>query len=180
MRRALRLIVVLVIVALQAAAAAAQTVQITPLVRDGRVHVSFRLADSFNDSVKQAIHSGTNITFFYEVELRRQAALWLDRTMNSALVAASVRFDNLTRKYQYTLMFNGRTEKVDQTDSYDVVREWLTEFDKLPLFNSASLERNVEYYVRVRAHTTLRNATSVWPWKQHDVMAQVKFTFLPH
>ena len=97
------------------------------------------------------------------------------------MVTASVRYDNLTRKYHYTRMFNGKTQDApDQTDSYDVVRDWLTLFDKLPLFASASLERNAEYYVRVRAHTTPRNETFVWPWKQHDVMAQVKFTFLPH
>ena len=180
MNRASRLLLVALIVLLQAAAAAAQTIQITPLARDGRLLVSFRLTDSFNDDVRAGIHSGMNITFYYHVELRRSTTLWVDRTMDSAIVTASVRFDNLTGKYQYTRMFNGRTELVDQTDNYDVVRQWLTDFDKLPLFNSGTLERNGEYYVRVRAHTTPRNATFVWPWKQHDVMAQVKFTFLPH
>ena len=181
MRRAVRILVVCAALALSAAAASAQTIQITPLARDGRVLVSFRLTDSFTDALREAIHSGTNITFSYEVELRRSTALWLDRTMNSAMVTASVRYDNLTRKYHYTRMFNGKTEGVpDQTDSYDVVRDWLTQFEKLPLFASAALERNAEYYVRVRAHTTPRNNTFVWPWKQHDVMAQVKFTFLPH
>jgi uncharacterized protein DUF4390 len=180
MTRLVRIPLALAFALLLHTAAAAQTIQITPLARDGRVLVTFKLTDSFNDDVKAAIHSGMNITFYYEVELRRSTTLWVDRTMDSAVVSASVRYDTLTRKYHYTLMFNGKTERVETTDSYDSVREWLTDFQKLSLFNSNALERNAEYYVRVRAHTLPRNESFVWPWKQHDVMAQVKFTFLPH
>jgi hypothetical protein len=165
---------------LHAGTAAAQTIQITPLTRDGHVNVSFRLVDGFNDDVRAAIHSGMNITFFYEVELRRSTTLWVDRTMASAVVSASVRYDTLTRQYHMREMHDGRTVESVIVDTYEDVRKRLTDFEKLPLFKSSTLERNAEYYVRVRAHTMPRNAAFVWPWKQHDVMAQVKFTFLPH
>jgi hypothetical protein len=167
-------------VLLHAAQAAAQTIEITPLARDGRVLVSFNLTDGFNDDVRAAIHSGMNITFQYQVDLRRSTTLWLDRTIASAVVSATVRFDTLTRTYHFTRMHDGRTERSDLTDSYDVVRQWLTEFEKLPLFNSGTLERNSEYYVRVRATKSPRTAPFIWPWAGHDVMGQVKFTFLPH
>jgi hypothetical protein len=58
-----------------------------------------------------------------------------------------------------------------------IVREWLTAFDKLPLFSAAALEPNAEYYLRVRAHTTPRNAAFVWPWGS-DIAGLAKFTFL--
>ena len=45
----------------------------------------------------------------------------------------------------------------------------MTSFDRLPLFSSGNLEPNGEYYLRVRAHTTPRNATFVWPWQGTDV-----------
>ena len=45
MTRALRIALVSAALVAQAALAAAQTIQITPLARDGRVHVSFRLTD---------------------------------------------------------------------------------------------------------------------------------------
>jgi hypothetical protein len=167
-------------VLLHAAQAAAQTIEITPLARDGQLLVSFSLTDGFNDDVRTAIHSGMNITFQYQVDLRRSTTLWLDRTIASAVVSASVRFDTLTRKYQFTRMHDGRTLLSDLTDSYDVVRQWLTDFQKLPLFNSRTLERNSEYYVRVRATKSPRTAPFIWPWAGHDVMGQVKFTFLPH
>lgn len=168
------------VVLLTATSAAAQTIQITPLARDGHLHVSFKLTDGFNEDVRAAIHSGMNITFQYQVDLRRSTTLWIDRTIASAVLSASVRYDTLTRKYYYTRMHDGRTEFTEMTDSYDVVRQWLTDFDKLPLFMSSTLERNAEYYVRVRATKSPRNSSFIWPWAGHDVMGQVKFTFLPH
>ena len=170
----------LVLALAAAVVVAAQTIQITPLARDGQVLVSFNLSDGLDGEVRAAIHSGLTITFQYQVDLRRSTTLWLDRTIASAVVSASVRYDTLTRKYHFTRMHDGRTEFIEITDSYDVVRQWLTDFEKLPLFNSSTLERNSEYYVRVRATKSPRNSSFIWPWGGHDVMGQVKFTFLPH
>jgi len=45
-------------------------------------------------------------------------------------------------------------DRADSTENEDVVHDFLTKFDRLPLFSSAGLEPNVEYYLRVRAQTT--------------------------
>jgi len=156
----------------------AQTIQVTPLTRDDRVLVTFHLTDAFNDDVRAAIHSGLTITFIYDVELRRGASLWIDRTMASATVTAAVRYDNLTRRYHVTRRWDGRMERVEVLDREEDVRDWLTSFDKLSLFSNATLEPNAEYYLRVRARTTPRNATFVWPWQNSDVAGLAKFTFL--
>lgn len=158
--------------------AGAQTIQVTPLTRDDRVLVTFHLTDAFNDDVRAAIHSGMVITFIYDVELKRGASLWIDRTMSSSTVSASVRYDNLTRRYHVTRRWDGRMEKVEVLEREDDVRDWLTSFDKLSLFSNAALEPNAEYYLRVRARTTPRNATFVWPWQNSDVAGLAKFTFL--
>lgn len=182
MRRALGILVaVMAIIAVcPTPSAAQQTIEITPLARDGQLLVTFTLTDGLNDEVRAAIHSGMNVTFQYQVDLRRSTTLWLDRTIASAVVTASVRYDTLTRKYHFSRMHDGRTEFSDITDSYEAVQRWLTDFDKLPLFHGGTLERNTEYYVRVRATKSPRNASFLWPWGGHDVMGQVKFTFLPH
>lgn len=161
-----------------ALAAQQQTLQVTPLTRDGRVHVSFKLADAFSDDLRTAIHSGLTVTFVYDVALRRGATLWLDRTIAAATVSASVRYDNLTQRYSITLAQDGRIDRSEKTDREDVARAWLTDFRRLPLFSSASLEANAEYYVIVRARTTPKSAPFVWPWDRHDVMGNAKFTFL--
>jgi Domain of unknown function (DUF4390) len=179
MRRAFAIVMTIALTLLSPSPSGAQTIQITPLARDGHLLVTFNLTDGFNDEVRAAIHSGMNITFQYQVDLRRSTTLWLDRTIASAVVSASVRYDTLTRKYYFTRIHDGRTEFSETTDNYDAVRQWLTDFEKLPLFTSSTLERNTEYYVRVRATKSPRNTSFIWPWGGHDVMGQVKFTFLP-
>jgi hypothetical protein len=154
-----------------------QNVHVTPLARDGRVLVTFRLSDAFNDDIRTAIHSGLTITFVYDIELRRGTSLWVDRTMASATVMATVRYDNLTRRYYVTRRGDGRLERADTVEREEVAREWLTSFDKLPLFSSNILERNAEYYLRIRAHTMPRNASFVWPWER-GIAGLAKFTFL--
>ena len=174
----LRFPLLIVAALLWGAPAGAQTIQVTPLTRDDRVLVSFRLTDAFNEDVRTAIHSGLTITFTYDVELKRGAALWVDRTMASSTVSANVRFDNLTRRYHVTRRWDGRMDRVEVLEREEDVRDWLTSFDKLSLFSNATLEPNAEYYLRVRARTSPRNATFVWPWQNSDVAGLANFTFL--
>jgi hypothetical protein len=177
LRRALACAVLLL--AAHAVIQAAQAIQVTPLVRDGRVYVSFRLTDAFgNEEIRAAIHSGLTITFVYDVELRRSAAAWIDRTLDAATVSAGVQYDNLARRYHVTLYADGRLEDSKTLDREDRAREWLTKFDRLNLFSSNKLEPNAEYYVRVRARTTPRNTSFVWPWQGTDVAGLAKFTFV--
>src|SRR5687767_7937308 len=169
----------ILLLAVQTVVRVAQAIQVTPLVRDGRVYVSFQLSDAFeNEEIRAAIHSGLTITFVYDVELRRTAAAWMDRTIQSSTVSAGVRYDNLARRYQVTLNADGRTEDSRTLDRESLAREWLTRFDRLDLFRNARLEPNAEYYVRVRARTTPRSASFVWPWQGTDVSGLAKFTFL--
>jgi hypothetical protein len=169
----------LLVLAAQAFIAAAQAIHVTPLVRDGRVYVSFKLSDAFNnEDIRAAVHSGLTITFRYDVELRRGAAVWMDRTLDAATVSAGVQYDNLARRYKVTLYADGRLEDTNIVEHEDQARRWLTEFDKLNLFSADRLEPNLEYYVRVRARTTPRNASFVWPWQGTDVAGLAKFTFL--
>jgi hypothetical protein len=170
--------VALLLLAIQSIVAAAQAIQVTTNVVDGRVYVSFRLSDAFNEDVRVAIHSGMEVNFNYDVELRRSAAAWLDRTLDASTVVASAKYDNLTSRYALKLWADGRLEDSKEIDREDRAREWLTKFDRLNLFSAARLEPYAEYYVRVRARTTPRNTAFVWPWQGTDVAGLAKFTFL--
>jgi hypothetical protein len=159
--------------------AASDKVQVVPLSRDGEVLVSFKLAEALTDDIRTAIHSGLTIKFVYTVDLRRSAAVWFDRTIASAVVTATVKYDTLTRRYQVSRMIDGRTEWVDATDREDTAWNALTsDFARLSLFHGVLLEANGEYYVRVRAHTSPRNASFLWPWAGDDAVGFAKFTFL--
>jgi uncharacterized protein YwbE len=156
-----------------------QILQVAPLARDGDVLVSFKLAQEPTDEIRSAIHSGLTVSLVYKIDLRRSSAGWLDRTIASTVVTATVRFDNLTRKYAVTRMVEGRIDRAESMDREDLVWTWLTnQFEKMPLFRSLALEVNGEYYVRVRAHSTPRNMAFVWPWQADDVVGLAKFTFM--
>jgi hypothetical protein len=155
----------------------AQTLQVTALDKDGRVLVTLRMNDVFTEEVRAAMHSGLRLTFVYDVELKRSTALWVDRTLASATVTASIEYDILKRRYLATRREDGRMENVEYIEREEAARAWLTEFDKLPLFSTAPLEGNSEYYLRVRAHTTPRNASFVWPW-DGGIAGLARFTFL--
>jgi hypothetical protein len=169
--------VAVLLVAALGAVCSAQTVQITPLPKDGRVLVSLRMNNVFTEEVRAAMHSGMRITFVYDIELKRSTALWVDRTIATATVTATIEYDILTRRYMATRREDGRMDRVEPLEREDEARAWLTEFDKLPLFNSDILEGNSEYYLRVRAHTMPRNASFVWPW-EGGIAGLAKFTFL--
>ncbi|HJR59295.1 MAG TPA: DUF4390 domain-containing protein [Vicinamibacterales bacterium] len=159
--------------------AAEQTLKVAPLPRDGQVLVSFQLAHELTDDIRTKIHSGMLVSFIYKVDLRRAGSLWFDRTLASAVVKATVRYDNLTRRYYLTRTLDGRMERPETTDREEVAWAWLTtQFERLPLFSSVTLESNAEYYVRVRAHAAPRNASFVWPWEGDDVVGFMKFTLI--
>ena len=156
-----------------------QNLQVVPLSRDGEVLISFKLEEKLTDEIRAAIHSGLTIKFVYKVDLRRSSAVWFDRTIHSAKVAATVRYDTLTRLYHVSRTLDGRTEWADTTAKEDVAWATLTsDFARLSLFRGASLEPNAEYYVRVTANASPRNSAFVWPWQGDDAMGFAKFTFI--
>ena len=158
---------------------AADKVQVVPLSRDGELLVTFKLAQSLTDDVRAAIHSGLTIRFIYTVELRRSTSVWFDRTIRTANVTTSVKYDTLTRRYQVSRMIDGRTEWADTTDNEDTAWNALTgDITRLSLFHGAPLEPNAEYYVRVSVKTAPRNASFVWPWVGADAVGFAKFTFV--
>lgn len=156
-----------------------QTLQVIPLPRDGEVLVSFKLDEALTDDIRAAIHSGLTIRFVYKVDLRRSSAVWVDRTIKSAVVTASVRYDTLTRVYHFSRAVDGRIEFADTTNKEDVAWNALTrDFARLSLFRGITLEPNADYYVRVRANASPRSSAFVWPWQGDDAMGFAKFTFI--
>jgi uncharacterized protein DUF4390 len=152
---------------------------VMPIARDGQVLVSFELSDGFTEDVRDAIQSGLATTFSYELELRRGTATWFDRTIAAVTITATVRFDNLTRRYQMSRTLDGRVEDARPTEDQGAVRRWMTRFERVPLLTTSALEANGEYYVRVRAHTQARDTWFFWPWGRDWVLGRAKFTFIP-
>ncbi len=156
---------------------AAEGVRIVPLVRDDAVLVSFELTDGYTPAVKDAVHSGLKTTFTYEIELRQDVPAWVDRTIATSVITNSVQYDNLTRRATLTRTLDGHVESTETTEDEAVIRQWMTTFQKMPLFKTGELETNREYYVRVRATARPTNGSMLWPWGS-GISGITKFTFL--
>jgi hypothetical protein len=155
---------------------AAESLRITPTVRDKHVLVSFELTDAFTDSVRQAIASGLRTTFTYQLELRTAVSIWMDRTIATAIVTGSDQFDNLTRRHTLTRTVDGRVEEVLVSDDEKVVRQWLTMWNRLPLCETAKLDPSRDYYVRISARA--RPSGESLLGLARTISGQARFTFV--
>ena len=153
--------------------------QVKALAKDGRVLVTFTLENGFTAELQEAIRSGLAATIAYEIELRRGGTLWFDRTIATATVTATARYDNLTRQHQLSRTVDGRGEEPRLAEDEAQVREWMTVFKQLPVFSTKQLEPNAEYYVRVRARTRPRvNWRLFWPWEHGAPTGEARFTLI--
>jgi hypothetical protein len=166
---------------LSAAVVLAAEIRVTPLVDNGRVFASFAAADAFDGEAQEVIRSGLVVTLTYDVDLRRPSTLWFDRTVGRVIVAASVKFDTLTGKYQVDRLQGGKIVSSRMSDREDELRGLLTEFEKVPIEPTEALEPNGDYYVRVRLHSNPRTRFSLWsfwPWGGDAASGRASFTYL--
>jgi hypothetical protein len=167
-----------ILIPLGAALQAQSTVRIVPLVRDGQVLVTFELPDSYTEDVRAAIQSGLRTTFNYTVDLRVEVPAWTDRTIQTVTVTNIVKYDNLTRRHTLERTLDGRLAESKVSEDEAAVRQFMTGFQRLPLFRTSKLEPNREYYVRVRATARPNSGSMLWPFGS-GVTGLAKFTFIP-
>ncbi len=160
----------------------ADDIQVVLLTREGKVGVSFTHAKGMTDEMRDALRAGLATSITYDVELRRLVPVWFDQTVASATVTATAQYDTLTRLYQLSRTVDGRAEASKVTPDEEVVRGWLTSSgsDRLPLFATAGLEPNAEYYVKVHARTRPRlNWFFFLPFDRGAATGYAYFTFIP-
>lgn len=155
----------------------AETLKVRTLERDGKVLVSFALDGGMTDEMKAVVQSGLRTVFTYTVELRLKVPAWVDRRVATAIVSTSVDYDNLTRRHTISQSRNGRVEQSFVVEDPAEVAQMVTNFERLPLFDTKMLEANREYYVLVRADARPRSSGSLWPFSG-TASGSARFTFI--
>jgi len=158
--------------------AADPAIRVVAVVTNGSVTVSFTAAPVVDSDARAVVESGLLMTLTFTVDLRRPAHLWWDRTVASAAVASSVKFDNLTGVYKVSRMLDGHVTWSDRTSDFAEARRWLTTFDRIELSADSGLEPNGDYYVDVRMRASPRRTFSLWPWNPDDGAGRADFTFI--
>jgi len=165
------------IIALGAVADAAGTLRIIPLVRDDQVLVTVDLDNGYDEEVRQVINGGVRTTFTYDVELKMIVPAWVDRTITTARVTITDRYDTLTRTHHLSRMVDGRVVESTRTEDEAIAKKWLTSISQLVLCRTTRLDPHREYYVRISAGVRPPGATLLG-WAT-GVTNLAKFTFIP-
>jgi hypothetical protein len=170
-------VVVLFLSAIGATLLAAESLRIVPIVHERQVFVSIEVTDLNTEEVREVIASGLRTTFTYDVELRMVVPTWVDRTIATAVITTSDQYDNLTRQHRLSRTIDGRVDDSIVTEDEALARKWLTNLSRVPLCDTAKLDPNRDYYVRISARERPRGA-SLFGWAA-TITGQAKFTFIP-
>ena len=160
---------------------AATTIRVRAVTNQGRVLVSFEASGAWTIEAREALASGSVVSFQYAVELRRPSTLWRDTVLARLSLVASGKLDTLTGAYTVSRYKDGRVLRVDSRRQEEEVRDWLTNFENFEIEPESELKVNTDYYVQVRLYTAPRATISVWsvlPFGRDDGSGRGEFTYI--
>jgi hypothetical protein len=153
--------------------------ELVPVVRSDGIFVSFRAGDAFDEDIEHAIRTGLEVTFRYNVELKRPRGIWLDGQVARRAISATVTYDNLTKRYKLTREIDGKIDATEVVADAEAMRRFMTTFESLRLFELSALEPNDSYYVRVKGVMRERNLLLLIPWDVGTPWKEARFDYVP-
>ena len=173
------LLVLGIIVAFRAPAAGAELTNLSLLIKNDQVSVTFRMADVFNEDIGRSIESGLPVSFRYEVQLKKVRTIWFNQKVHTRRITNTVTYDNLTERYTLSRDIDGEIIATAVVADTSEMRRFMTVVDDLELFDVSLLEANSDYYLRAKGLVKERNLFLVIPWDQDSGWVKTYFTFLP-
>jgi hypothetical protein len=158
---------------------AAEIVELVPNIRDERISVSFRVEDAFSEDIVRSINTGLEVSFRYNVELKRARFGWFDEKAAAREIRTTVIYDNLTKRYSLTREIDGEIDATEVVANADRMRRFMTHFESLTLFDVSLMRRNEEYYLRVGGILEERNLLLLIPWNIAAEWREAHFTYMP-
>jgi hypothetical protein len=114
------------------------------------VVVNARLVDGFTEKIQEAIENGVPMGFTFEIELRKENALWVDSLVSSNKVRHRVRFDSLKKTYRFS-EFGKNIKRNIITREVSRYQKLMLTLEDIPVAPIYKLDPNEKYYVRVKA-----------------------------
>ncbi len=117
-------------------------------VSDKKVRVDCDIEYGLDDSVKEALRNGIEMSFLLEIELRQQSIYWLDPLVNKFSREFRVKYHALSK--QYVMVEMGSHKERSFPDLYSAFY-YQKKIHNAELTSLDSLDLEQEYYFRVRA-----------------------------
>ncbi len=157
----------------------ADIVDVISVVRNDRIIVSFQMTDAFSDEVESTIESGLPVSFLFTVQLKRVRTIWLNERVTTRNIRTTVTYDNLTERYMLSREIDGEIQATDVVSDPEAMRRFMVTVESLDLFDTAMLEANGEYYLRLKGVIRDRNLFLFIPWDVGTGWTKKYFTYLP-
>lgn len=168
-----------IIVAGQSLAMGAGLTGLSLLIKNGKVFVTFRMTDAFNEDIGRSIESGLPVSFRYEVQLKKVRTIWFNQKVHTRRITNTVTYDNLTERYTLSRAIDGEIVATAVVADTSEMMRFMTVVDGLGLFDVSLLEPNSDYYLRAKGLVKERTLFLVIPWDQDSGWVKTYFTYLP-
>jgi len=118
------------------------------------LHIEFQLANSFSSKMEEAIKTGIPTTFTFYVNLYQKRPFWNDKLVTAVTIAKTLKYDTLKNEYIVSDTLskpNGESSSVPS--SLFEAKKIMNEVRIPSYYPMWKLERNREYYVRIKAES---------------------------
>ncbi|MCF8025350.1 MAG: DUF4390 domain-containing protein [Desulfobacteraceae bacterium] len=132
----------------------AQQARLTDMVAGsshGKLLFFVKVEGAFTEKMRQAILNGIPTSFSFIIVLEKINPLFLpNNTLAEKRVTHTVKYETL--KKQFTVKRSRQDDNQTlTTDSFEEVRQWMSEIKSLPIAPIKILEKNNRYRIRARA-----------------------------
>jgi hypothetical protein len=128
--------------------------------------VSWKLTGAFTQDVVDRLKSGMELQFKFILRLNRFRDNFADKKVSEKTLIASVRYSNLTRSFFLVRILEGTVIENDVVEQEETMKQWLTVFDRVEVFNYRDLNVTGTYYVRLKAELMNKNFLLFFPYSR--------------
>ncbi len=159
--------------------AAGEIQDLVPVIRDESIFVSFRVEGAFDERIARDVETGLEVTFRYNVQLKKVRSMWFDRLAASRQIRTTVVYDNRTKRYNLTRHVDGEIDRTEVVADIASMERFMTTFESLRLFDVSEITPNEEYHLRANGVMKDGNLLLLIPWDTGADWRHTRFTYLP-
>ena len=115
---------------------------------NGQMEVSFSVINCCTEKMEEAIQSGVPTTLTFRVKVYRVRSFWPDKKMASLRFKHSIKYDNITKEYQFH--FEESNHRLSVKD-FKKAKEIMAKVNGAKLLPTNRLEKGRKYYLDVKA-----------------------------
>lgn len=115
---------------------------------NGNMEVSFSVINCCTGELEEAIKSGVPTTFTFRIKVYLVRSLWVDKKMASCKFKHHIKYDNITKEYQFHFEENNHSLSVKD---FERAKELMAKVNGVKLLPTARLEKGRTYYIDVKA-----------------------------